>query len=228
MEKGGKRIAKAKTCFLTMLVVSVTGMQSLAAGGDTPFIPQTEQEKVTEEQGSIHIKLTDGAEGTNKQDVVFSYAKVADWNDGTYEVTMQFSAAGIDLEQIETAAQMEEAAFELSALMKEEDGSAMTDEQGETEISGLKTGVYLLTVKDQADYEEIVPFLVAIPTWNEYSKEMLYDIEVLPKHTPIPKEPKESVKTGDSSHGVIYGSLVGLAVTGSVLIFRFRKKSQGI
>lgn len=217
-----------KACLLTMLAVSVTGMHSLATEGDTPFVPQTEQENVTEEQGSIHIKLTDGAAGTNKQNVVFSYAKVADWNDGTYEVTEQFSTSGVDLEQIETAVQMEEAAFEFAAIMKEEDGSAMTDEQGETEISGLKTGVYLLTVKDQADYEEIVPFLVAIPTWNEYSKEMLYDIEVLPKHTPIPKEPKESVKTGDSSHGVIYGSLVGLAVTGSVLIFRFRKKSQGI
>ncbi|MBS6521050.1 MAG: hypothetical protein KH359_10525 [Clostridiales bacterium] len=226
MEKRRKRMTKA--CLLTMLVVSVTGMQSLAEGGDTPFVPQTEQERVTEEQGSIHIKLTDGEEGTNKQNVVFSYAKVADWNDGTYEVTEQFSASGVDLEQIETAVQMEEAAFEFSTLMKEEDGSVMTDEQGETEISGLKTGVYLLTVKDQADYEEIVPFLVAVPTWNEYNKEMLYDIEVLPKHTPIPKEPEESVKTGDSSHGVIYGSLVALAVTWSMLIFRFRKKSQGI
>lgn len=212
--------------FLFTILAGMAGLQSHAAGGDVPFVPQTENEKVTEERGNISIRLTDGAEGTDKQGVVFAYVKVADWKDGTYELTEHFRTSTIDLEQIDTAEQMEKAASEFAVLMKEEDGNIKTDEQGKAEVLGLETGVYLFAVKDYASYEEIVPFLVAIPTWNDYNKEMLYDIEVLPKHTPLPEQPKESVKTGDDSNGVIYGSVMALAITGVMLLLHSRRKTK--
>ena len=50
-----------------------------------------------------------GKRERKKEGVEFSYIKVADWKDGSYELTEQFEASKVDLNQIETAEQLEEA-----------------------------------------------------------------------------------------------------------------------
>ena len=114
-----------------------------AARGESPFIPEEEYKKELGKYGNIHISLTDGKNGNEKEGVEFSYIKAADWKDGSYELTEQFEASKVDLNQIETAEQLEEAAQKLKhSPVKEAQRSGQT-KSGEIEIKNLETGVYL-------------------------------------------------------------------------------------
>ena len=126
-------------------------------------------ENISQEQGSIEIELTDGGVGTTKEGVIFEYAKVADVVDGEYELLDTYQESGIDLNAIDTAIQLEEAAIELSAY-KTSDGNCTTDVNGKAIIKDLN----------------VTPLLIAIPTWGEEEGTMMYDVKVIPKHTPVP------------------------------------------
>ena len=163
-------------------------------------------DNIKQEQGSIEIESTDGGVGTTKEDVVFEYAKVADVVDGEYELLEAYQGSGIDLNAIETAEQLEEAALELSAY-KTSDGSCTTDADGKAIIKDLDVGVYLLYASEHKRYDDITPLLIAIPTWGEQEGDMLYDAKVIPKHTPVPPgkiitdtpdSERDHVKTGDN------------------------------
>ena len=117
---------------------------------------------IKQEQGSIEIELTDGGVGTTKEDVVFEYAKVADVVDGAYELQDTYRASGIDLNAIETAEQLEEAALELSAY-KTSDGSCTTDADGKAIIKDLNVGVYLLYASEHKRYDDITPLFDCNP-----------------------------------------------------------------
>ena len=79
---------------------------------------------------------------------------------------------------IEYAEELDEAAEKLS-YYKVSDGSCKTNESGVAQIKNLKTGVYLLYVSDQKNYEEITPVLIAVPTWGEEEGTMLYDVRYI-------------------------------------------------
>ncbi len=162
-------------------------------------------DNIKQEQGSIEIELTDGGVGTSKEGVVFEYAKVADVIDGEYQLLDIYQESGIDLNEIETAEQLEEAALQLSNY-KTTDGSCTTDTSGKAIIKDLNVGVYLLYASDDSGYDDITPLLIAIPTWGEEEGTMMYDVKVIPKHTPVPPGEiitntpdgnDEGVKTGD-------------------------------
>lgn len=123
------------------------------------------QEVRTEEKGSIEIELTDGGIGTSKEGVVFDYAKVAGIEDGAYKLLDAYQESGTDLNAVETAEQLEEAAIRLSDY-KVSDGNCVTDENGKAAIKDLDVGVYLLYASEQAKYDDITPLLIAIPTWG--------------------------------------------------------------
>ena len=90
--------------FLMISFLTVGAWKNVeAARGESPFIPEEEYKKELGKYGNIHISLTDGKKGTKKEGVEFSYIKVADWKDGSYELTEQFEASKVDLNQIETA-----------------------------------------------------------------------------------------------------------------------------
>lgn len=181
----------------------------------------------TQKTGSIEIELTDGEEGTSKNGVIFNYCKVADISDGQYELVEQYKGSGIDLNVIEYAEELDEAAEKLS-YYKVSDGSCKTNESGVAKIKNLKTGVYLLYVSDQKNYEEITPVLIAVPTWGEEEGTMLYDVKVYPKHTPLPKENEtptiETVKTGDSQELWRYVTVLGVATGITIGILGWKKR----
>ena len=106
-------------------------------------------DNIKQEQGSIEIELTDGGVGTSKENVVFEYSKVADVVDGEYELLDTYRGSGIDLNTIETAEQLEEAALQLSNY-KTTDGSCTTDTSGKAIIKDLNVGVYLLYASDDS------------------------------------------------------------------------------
>lgn len=157
------------------------------------------------QKGSIEIILTDGDIGTSKENVVFEYAKVADVVDGQYKLLEEYE--NVDLNTIKYSAELDEAAQKLNEKVKAE-GKTSTDQEGKATISNLEVGVYLLRVSDKARYENVQPFLISIPTWNEEQGDMNFDVTVIPKHTPnepgtITTETPDNKEEGSSSKGNI-------------------------
>ena len=89
------------------------------------------------------------------------------------------------MNQIETAEQLEEAAEKLKAFSGKRSAKVRADKNGEIELKNLETGVYLFVAEETKEYDRITPFLIALPTWNAESREMSYEVEVIPKHIPI-------------------------------------------
>lgn len=185
-------------------------------------LPENVSEVNTQKKGSIEIELTDGEEGTSKEGVSFHYSKVAEIVDGQYELIDPYKGSGIDLNAIEYAEELDEAAEKLS-YYKASDGICKTNANGIAQMKNLQTGVYLLYVADQRNYEEITPVLIAVPTWGEQEGTMLYDVKVYPKHTPLPKDtetPKSEtikpVKTGDSQD--VSGLVVSIGLAAGIVV----------
>ena len=95
-------------------------------------------------------------------------------------------------------------------------------------IDDLDVGVYLLYATDISNYENITPFLVSIPSWNEADKTMSYDINVIPKHTKIIEEEKPKVPaTGYDNKAYLYlGVGTCLLIGSSILFFGVGKKKK--
>lgn len=187
-----------------------------------------------EDLGSIKIELTDGGLGTSKENVVFEYQKVADLKGGFYYLKDKFKATGIDLNALEYAKDMDEAAHTLSKFMESE-GQVITDSDGHAFITDLEIGVYLLAVSDKARYEEVTPVLIAIPTWNEIEGDMDYHVTVIPKHSPnkpgsiitdTPSVPGGGVQTGDDSEIMPLCVLLGMSALLIVAAAKKRNKRE--
>ncbi|HJA65576.1 MAG TPA: hypothetical protein H9955_04625 [Candidatus Mediterraneibacter cottocaccae] len=141
--------------------------------------------------GKIEILLTEGAEGTSREGVWLSCTKAANVTEGTYELTDACSDERIDLNSIGSASELERAARIIAEKSVAPDTTVQTDAEGKAVFSGLDVGVYLIQALDDSGYDEITPFLIAVPTWSEEEGTMLYEITVKPKHTPRPEESEE-------------------------------------
>lgn len=184
-----------------------------------------------ENKGSIQILLTEGDIGTSVENVVFEYTKVAELKDGYYYLNKEYGE--IDLNEINTAQELAEAAEQISNNVVSANGEVKTDKNGEAIIEDLDIGVYLLEVSDKARYENVTPLLIAIPTWNEETGDMEYDVTVIPKHSP--NKPGgittntdkgvsgDSPKTGDSANYSLYIALLGASITLFALGKRVKK-----
>lgn len=180
------------------------------------------------EKGSIQITLSDGKSGTEKEGVVFAYKKVADVVDGEYKGIEEYST-GVDFNKIQNAKELEEATLKIKNHVKNPDGRVVTDMNGKTNIRNLDIGVYFIYAENKAKYETVSPFLVSLPTWNEERNTMEFDVEVVPKHEPIPEDTPEAPQTNLDNHykemfAIAGGSMI-LAV--SLIWFNHRDKKAG-
>lgn len=208
--------------FFPLLLTLILNLSFPVFASQNISLPENVSGVNTQETGNIEIELTDGEEGTSKEGVVFQYSKVAEIDDGQYKLVDQYKGSGIDLNAIEYAEEFDKAAEKLS-YYKASDGICKTNANGIAQIKNLKTGVYLLYVSDQKNYEEITPVLIAVPTWGEQEGTMLYDVKVYPKHTPLPKDtetPKSEtikpVKTGDSQD--VSGLVVSIGLAAGIVV----------
>ena len=173
--------------------------------------------------GSISIKLAD-ANNKSKEGVEFSLSKIADIEDGLYKVKEAYSDVEVDLNNIKTANDLELAA-ELFKKVAKTDNLMKTDANGECSIEDLEVGVYLVYAKNIAGYDNITPFIVSIPSWNETDKTMSFDIQVIPKHTEIVEKETPKVPATAYDGNSIYLALGGISLIGSAtLFFNVRKK----
>ena len=173
-------------------------------------------------KGSITIKLADAKNNQSKEGVEFSISKIADIEDGLYKVKEDYKGVEVDLNNIKTANDLELAA-ELFKKVAKTDNLMKTNASGECNIEDLDVGVYLVYAKNIANYDNITPFIVSIPSWNETDKS--YDIQVIPKHTEIIKKDKTKVPATAYDGNSIYLVLGGMGLIGSsTLFFKARKK----
>lgn len=140
----------------------------------------------TQEKGGVHVELEETQDKLSREGVGLSLAYVATIKEGSYQLTEDYSSANVDLNAIETAEGLQEAADTLQPLVKDAIQTKQTNAQGIVNFTDLEVGVYLLYVSDQAGYETIQPTLISVPMWDETAKQMNYHIEVFPKHAPLP------------------------------------------
>lgn len=164
--------------------------------GDT-LLDASKLPEIEDRTGSIKITLTDGKKGTSKEGVEISCLKVADVIKGEYILDEAYKDLGVDLNDIQNASELEAAATKIADVAST--GTVLaTDMNGMTKFNDLAAGVYLITASDDQNYDNVTPFLVGIPTWSDDEEDMIYDLEVTPKHTPKP-EPGVEGKTSKSA-----------------------------
>lgn len=186
-----------------------------------------------EYKGSISIELEDAEKTKDKSNVKLSVNKVADVIDGEYKLTGDYSSSGLDLNIniITKANDLESAANKLAKLSKVNENILTTDENGKGKIENLEVGVYLVNAVDIANYENITPFLISIPTWSKVDNNMIYDVNAIPKHSPIPevKIPGVPDTSYNNKTNIYLGLAAGCALLASVAFLiknRTKKKIE--
>lgn len=166
-------------------------------------------------EGCITIVLPKGSDAAK-----FSYSKVGDMVQGEYVLLEEYAKSGLDLNHLETAKELQQAAEILKRYSKQ-GGIVTVGEDGVARIEGLEVGVYLIDDYGDSSYE-IVPTLLYLPTWQETEEEMLYDILLEPKMEHVRTTPQ----TGDDHEAYRYGLM--LCGAGGILFLSYfcKKRKQ--
>ena len=174
--------------------------------------------------GSITIRLGDIKGNPSEANVHIVAAKIAEIVDGQYVLYDKYRDGGINLNMLQNTDELAITAEKLERL-KPEGKEAITDVGGVAVITDLSTGVYLVYARDVAAYENIMPVIVANPTWDDLEKKMIHDIEVLPKHQALPLETPDTPQTGDGNHAGYYIlTLAGAVAIGGIGLCEKRKR----
>lgn len=172
-----------------------------------------------DEVGSITVNLEEGKKGTSVKNVELELIKIADIINGQYLLINDLQDIEIDLNTLETAEDMKNAAYTISkdTVSKNIVGTRKTtNDYGTVKFDQLENGVYLLQATDINKYENIVSTLISVPAFNNESKNsMNYDISIVPKHSPV-----IAVKTGDAVDLKLFAVLAGVSAVIIAIIRR--------
>lgn len=174
-----------------------------------------------DEVGSITVNLEEGKKGTSVKNVELELIKVGDVVNGQYLFIDDLQDIEIDLNTLETAEDMKNAAYTISKITVSKNivgTRKTTNDYGTVKFDQLEKGVYLLQATDINKYENIVSTLISVPAFNNESKNsMNYDISIVPKHSPV-----IAVKTGDAFDLKLFALLAGVS---AVIIAIMRKEA---
>lgn len=154
--------------------------------------------------GNIEIQYVENKHGS------LAYSKVGDMKNGNYVLDSRFLKSGVNLNYLNTASQLEDAAYTLLTYVT--DGTVCElDENGRTVLHDLEEGVYLIYDMESSDVV-MMPTLVYIPTWQEQEKQMQYDVTIIPKHSE--RNRMRTPLTGDTYDfdGYVIVSIVALLI----------------
>lgn len=172
-----------------------------------------------DEVGSITVNLEEGKKGTSVKNVELELIKIGDVVNGQYLFIDDLQDIEIDLNTLETAEDMKNAAHTISkdTVSKNIVGTRKTtNDYGTVKFDQLEKGVYLLQAVDINRYENIVSTLISVPVFNNESKNsMNYDISIVPKHSPV-----IAVKTGDAVDLKLFAVLAGVSAVIIAIIRR--------
>lgn len=174
-----------------------------------------------DEVGSITVNLEEGKKGTSVKNVELELIKIADIINGQYLLINDLQDIEIDLNTLETAEDMKNAAYTISKITVSKNivgTRKTTNDYGTVKFDQLENGVYLLQATDINKYENIVSTLISVPAFNNESKNsMNYDISIIPKHSPV-----IAVKTGDAFDLKLFVVLAGVS---AIVIAIIRKEA---
>ena len=183
------------------------------------FISITAVSALEEVKGSVTVNLEEGKKGTSVKNVELELIKVGDVVNGQYLFIDDLQDIEIDLNTLETAEDMKNAAYTISKIIvsKNIGGTRKnTNDYGTVKFNQLEKGVYLLQATNINKYENIVSTLISVPTFNNESKNsMNYDISIVPKHSPL-----IAVKTGDAVDLKLFAVLAGVSAVVIAIIRR--------
>ena len=172
-----------------------------------------------DEVGSITVNLEEGKKGTSVKNVELELIKIADIINGQYLLINDLQDTEIDLNTLETAEDMKNAAHTISKITVSKNivgTRKTTNDYGTVKFDQLEKGVYLLQAIDINKYENIVSTLISVPAFNNESKNsMNYDISIVPKHSPV-----IAVKTGDAVDLKLFAVLAGVSAVIIAIIRR--------
>ena len=172
-----------------------------------------------DEVGSITVNLEEGKKGTSVKNVELELIKVGDVVNGQYLFIDDLQDIEIDLNTLETAEDMKNAAYTISKITVSKNivgTRKTTNGYGTVKFDQLEKGVYLLQATDINKYENIVSTLIFVPVFNNESKNsMNYDISIVPKHSPV-----IAVKTGDAFDLKLFTVLAGVSAVIIAIIRR--------
>ena len=172
-----------------------------------------------DEVGSITVNLEEGKKGTSVKNVELELIKVGDVVNGQYLFIDYLQDIEIDLNTLETAADMKNAAYTITKITVSKNivgTRKTTNDYGTVKFDQLEKGVYLLQATDINKYENIVSTLISVPVFNNESKNsMNYDISIVPKHSPV-----IAVKTGDAFDLKLFAVLAGVSAVIIAIIRR--------
>lgn len=157
--------------------------------GDITILPEEDLTKVPDNGlGSISVELTDPYDKyLSKENVKFGVVQIADIEKGKYILKESFADENLNLNEIQTADEIDKVAKDMAKKVETADYEMTTDEEGKAICKDLPVGVYLVYVEDLSDFETITPFIVGIPTWDDEDELFQYDVTVEPKHTALPR-----------------------------------------
>lgn len=157
--------------------------------GDVTILPEEDLTKVPDNGlGSISVELTDPYDKyLSKENVKFGVVQIADIEKGKYILKESFADENLNLNEIQTADEIDKVAKDMAQKVETADYEMTTDEEGKATCKDLPVGVYLVYVEDLSDFETISPFIVGIPTWDDEDELFQYDVTVEPKHTALPR-----------------------------------------
>lgn len=191
-------------CLIAVIILSVTSFPKTAFAAERGNLLTAENET---DKGSIMIQLEETKNKVPLSDVKFAVVKIADVIEGRFILTDIFSKADVDLNSIQNADQLKKTSDILTDIYKKNnvknEKSMITDERGTAKIDSIDIGVYLIYPVDIAKYEDIEPFLISIPTFDDKAGHMIYDILVYPKHTPYIGSLIPSYDSSGDHHGII-------------------------
>lgn len=150
-------------------------------------------------KGSIEIQLEETEEKVSRNNVEFQLIKCGEVIDGEFKLIDSYKSLNIDLNNLNNADELLKVAIQLDEFSKNNKEVGIlksTNSSGYLKYDNLDIGIYLITVNNQNNYDTISPFIVSIPTFNEISGNMDYNIKAIPKHE---KVIIENVPTGDNT-----------------------------
>ena len=169
--------------------------------------------------GTITVNLEEGKKGTSVKNVELELIKVGDVVNGQYLFIDDLQDTEVNLNTLETAEDMKNAAYTISknAVLKKISGNRKTtNDYGTVKFDQLENGVYLLQATDINKYDNISPTLISIPTFNSEShNNMNNNIYIVPKHSPI-----IAAKTSDSADLKLFAVLAGVSTAVIAIIRR--------
>lgn len=179
---------------------------------------------MAKEGGIIQIEFEDAGKELQSRKPEFSCTKVAEYNNGKF-VSEIYSEVG-KIDQFSSANEMRNLARTLAEQVKKPDQTIALDTNGKATLESVSEGLYLFTASNQEDQEKIDPFLVSMPSWNEKSGELEYEVKVIPKHMTTERENPIAPQTNVKSYSVKKIICGAFCVVGAGIVFLFGRRKE--